>query len=306
MARKRKQSGFEEVLRLNWQGVLAFAGLAAAVAIAIPYFAGTNPVLKPVASMFAQLAWLISFGLIVLALAKLLYARLRSRKPSAAASARVYAPKADGMEERHESYGLSKLMDEPVHGVLSLPQQSKPPRWSVDLLRELEWKRFELVCNAYYEKRGFRVECIARGPDGGIDAKLYFGQIKEPVGLIQCKAWNEKMVGVKPVRELLGVMVHNKVAKGIFHATGRFSDEATAFAAANKIQLIGGEDFIKAIASLDEATQQQLLAIAVDGDYRTPTCPSCGIKLVRRDSKRGGFWGCTNYPTCKVLINASF
>jgi restriction system protein len=175
----------------------------------------------------------------------------------------------------------------------------------MEVLRELEWKRFEILCGAYYAKRGFRVETIACGADGGIDAKLYYGQIKEPVGLVQCKAWSNRLVGVKPIRELLGVMVHNKVAKGIFHATGTFTNEALEFAGANKIQLIGGEDLISNIRTLADTAQQELLALAVEGDYKTPTCPSCAVKMRRISSKRGDFWGCTNYPRCKVKWNTA-
>lgn len=39
-----------------------------------------------------------------------------------------------------------------------------------------------------------------------------------------------------------------------------------------------------------------------------PTCPNCNIPMVRRTAKQGEFKGkdfyaCTNYPTCKELIN---
>ena len=30
-------------------------------------------------------------------------------------------------------------------------------------------------------------------------------------------------------------------------------------------------------------------------------CPDCGKKLVYRNSRRGPFWGCEDYPTCKFI-----
>ena len=51
------------------------------------------------------------------------------------------------------------------------------------------------------ESFGFRSETIRCGADGGIDAKLYEGDAKEPTAIVQCKAWNSRAVGVKPVRE---------------------------------------------------------------------------------------------------------
>ena len=51
----------------------------------------------------------------------------------------------------------------------------------------------------------------------------------------------------------------------------------------------------------------QLLKLATQGDFLTPTCPSCGIKMVPRKSTQVGreFWGCTNYPRCKQTFFAS-
>ncbi len=46
----------------------------------------------------------------------------------------------------------------------------------------------------------------------------------------------------------------------------------------------------------------RLLAFATEGDWTTPTCPSCGAKMVDRDSKRGRFWGCSNFPNCKATL----
>ena len=47
--------------------------------------------------------------------------------------------------------------------------------------------------------------------------------------------------------------------------------------------------------------QAALLAVAFEGEYWRPTCPSCGVKLMDRKPRSGGqrFWGCANYPRCK-------
>ena len=60
-----------------------------------------------------------------------------------------------------------------------------------------------------------------------------------------------------------------------------------------------------AIRKLPQEQQASLLRLATAGDYTTPTCASCGVKLVLRKPKSGGkpFWGCVNYPRCKMTIN---
>ena len=43
-----------------------------------------------------------------------------------------------------------------------------------------------------------------------------------------------------------------------------------------------------------------LLALATEGDFLTPTCPACGVKMTARSNSPYGrkFWGCVNYPRC--------
>lgn len=53
---------------------------------------------------------------------------------------------------------------------------------------------------------------------------------------------------------------------------------------------------------LPEASRAELLAFATEGDWTTPTCPGCGAKMVARDSKRGPFWGCPNFPRCRSML----
>ena len=47
-----------------------------------------------------------------------------------------------------------------------------------------------------------------------------------------------------------------------------------------------------------------LLKFATQGDFLTPTCPSCSIKMISRKSTKEGrnFWGCRNYPHCKQIF----
>lgn len=98
-------------------------------------------------------------------------------------------------------------------------------------------------------------------------------------------------------------MAHENVGKGYIMATGDFSDDAIAFAKQHNILLVPGKNLLGAIEKLPKEQQSELLTMATDGDYATPTCPSCLIKLVKREGRRGGFWGCRNYPRCHTTIN---
>ena len=109
------------------------------------------------------------------------------------------------------------------------------------------------------------------------------------------------------IRELRGVMASEGVAEGIFVATSTYSDDAIAFASANHIDLMDGDKVLDAILSLPEEQQASLLRLATAGDYTTPTCASCGVKMIARKPKAGGraFWGCVNYPKCKMILNVA-
>lgn len=179
---------------------------------------------------------------------------------------------------------------------------TKPTEWSLELLRQIEWKRVEELTAAYFREKTFRTETIQAGADGGIDVKLFAGDSTTPYALVQCKAWNTQKVGVKPVRELLGVMTHENVAKGVFVTTGTYTKEAFDFAKQHPITLVTGQTLIKGILATTDDAKARLLAVATEGDYTTPTCPSCGIKMARRESDRGSFWGCRNYPRCKQKL----
>jgi ssDNA-binding Zn-finger/Zn-ribbon topoisomerase 1 len=39
--------------------------------------------------------------------------------------------------------------------------------------------------------------------------------------------------------------------------------------------------------------------------YLTPSCPICGIKLVKLERKKdkSPYWGCANYPRCRITLS---
>jgi len=108
-------------------------------------------------------------------------------------------------------------------------------------------------------------------------------------------------VGVKEVRELLGVMTAARVSEGIFVTTSRYTTEALQFAKGNDLHLIDGEDLLKKIAAASPEAKANLLQLATAGHFTTPTCPSCGIKMVERVAQKTGdaFWGCLGFPRCR-------
>jgi restriction system protein len=110
---------------------------------------------------------------------------------------------------------------------------------SQDSLNNMSWRDFEFLVGEYFRRRQFSVEETKDGADGGVDLIAKKGREKY---LIQCKKWKTYLVGVKVVRELLGVVVADGATGGIVVTSGEFTKEAIAFARANNIMLLDGKE----------------------------------------------------------------
>lgn len=178
--------------------------------------------------------------------------------------------------------------------------------WSAELLKRLEWRRFEELCVAYYEAIGFKTRVSGTGREGGVDIVLYETRSDEPIALARCKSWDAYRVSAKPLRELARAMAEAGIPRGVLLSAGRFTQEAAQLAKAEGIELVDGAALLDRIAALPEDKAADLLRFATEGDYVTPTCPFCSIKMVPRRSTRDGwtFWGCPNYPACKKTFGA--
>lgn len=116
------------------------------------------------------------------------------------------------------------------------------------------------------------------------------------------------------VRELYGVMAAHGAAGGFVVTSGRFTDEAKAFADGRNIRLVDGPKLFgmikqaKASGAVSRGPESQSRGPAATptaaAPATTPSCPVCTSAMVLRTAKRGAnagseFWGCTKYPACK-------
>jgi restriction system protein len=177
--------------------------------------------------------------------------------------------------------------------------------WSLNVLRKLEWKRFEALCVKYYETVGFKSKAARRGGDGGIEFKLYKNDGEQPIAIVRCKAWDNTIIDVKEVQELLAVMKYEKVTRGVFLTTGQYTGEAQSLAASKPLQLLDGSGLLRKIIKLPVESQQKLLRYALRGGFDTPTCPACGTKMTKQLGKSGKFWGCVSFPVCRQTFAMS-
>ena len=302
MARRRQEKSLVAILvTAPWQASVVVAVISFVVMRwLIPSILGPAPVFSILAVMARQLAWLpLAFFVFIglLAFARTLPAAAGPQGQDKGAPYRRAEPIITLAPPRRAiQAGWGRSSSAPVD-VACAPLEAHA--WSIDALHALEWKRFELLCARYYETVGFRARTQQSGPDGGIDVTLYKGESESPIAIVQCKAWIARPVGVKEVRELRGVMAHKNIGRGVFITNGTYTPDALVFGVGSPIQLLDGAALLKKIAELALPEQDSLRKFAFAGDYSTPTCASCGIKMIKKDSKNGVFWGCQNFPRCR-------
>ncbi|MDX8396239.1 MAG: DUF2034 domain-containing protein, partial [Mariprofundaceae bacterium] len=308
MAKRRSQGNslLLELSKLPWWisvGISAFVFIV--LKFIIPAMEMQSSMMKGLQSVLPNLAWLLAIVFLIPAAKS--FADQMKRRPQKSSAPRKLSihrkPRTPqepfSTKPSHRPEVVNMLMDQAAPDETSTHSQSigKPTEWSEELLGQIEWKRFEELCRAYFEAKGYTAKGTRVGADGGVDIELYKGKADKPAILVQCKAWKSK-VGVKPVRELYGVMKASSVPQCVLMATNGFTSDAITFAKGKKYVLASGSSLLGMINQMPEDIQAKLLEVATEGDYTTPTCASCDTKMLLRSGKVSGnnFWGCSNYP----------
>jgi restriction system protein len=285
---------------------IAVLGIALLLA---PVLLTASPMLKPVAiglRLPGWLAFISGFVLVGVHFASRRWAEKLSRFAFFSSGSRKRArhrTAAHSVDAAARSAGRSRS------GTSKTAVRPHQPatRWSPAVFGAIEWRRFEAVCEALFAQAGFKTRTQSHGADGGVDIWLHSANAKGPVAVVQCKHWQDRPVGVKEMREFLGVMTANKLKRGTYATSSTFTPEAQMFARANCISAMDGPAMLRLIAKRTPEQQQALLAVAHEGEYWRPTCASCGIKMVERKPGKGGiaFWACINYPKCRRNMQMS-
>jgi restriction system protein len=197
---------------------------------------------------------------------------------------------------------LMRMKRKKLHGEVSAGDR---------IVSDISWQDFELLIGEYFRRQGFSVKETGPGADGGVDLVL---RKKSAKYLVQCKHYKAYKVGVKPVRELLGVMASSGAAGGFVVTSGQFTKDAVAFAKDNNIKLLDGK-------ALNKILKQTPTSIGTkspkpDTAHKIPdqkaeevaqVCLKCGSPMVERVAKKGSragqkFLGCSKFPSCRFTL----
>lgn len=194
-------------------------------------------------------------------------------------------------------------------GPAALPAPAAPLQWTPGLLRALEWRRFEALCEEIFKQDGYVTRADPQAAEGGgylwLHSRL---DLQQPVRIVECRNWSGEPVGVAAVREFLGAMVDAGLKSGALMSCGTFTAEAEALARRHGIMAVSGPDLLALVAKRPEALQRELLSVATQGDYRRPTCRRCGLKMLAPGPAAEGVptrWVCEDAPRCPGTLEWS-
>ncbi|MDE2118222.1 MAG: restriction endonuclease [Betaproteobacteria bacterium] len=175
---------------------------------------------------------------------------------------------------------------------------------SASVLNGITWQEFEMLVGEAFRRKGYAItETGGGGADGGVDLVLRKDGEKF---LVQCKQWKAYKVGVTTIRELYGVMTAGGAAGGFVVTSGVFTQEAKSFAEGKNIGLIDGA-MIKNIQHQPQAATALRTPQSASATTAIPGCPKCGKDMVKQTARKGAnagkvFWGCSNFPQCRGII----
>ena len=178
----------------------------------------------------------------------------------------------------------------------------------LDSIAALGWRHFEQLVGEAFRRQGYAVEETGLGgADGGIDLILRKDGRRV---LVQCKQWRRRQVPVNVVREMYGLLAHNRADAVKIASVGTFTRDAARFAHGKPIELIGGEELMQMIREAQPAQPENVRPAANDVPAPTASasiealaCPRCGKAMVERSNRKTGqkFLGCSAFPACRGL-----
>ena len=199
------------------------------------------------------------------------------------------------------SLDQNSLQSHTVAPNMQLRHAKAPICWTLELIQELEWRKFDTIAGEFFSSIGLEARPVEKGPDHEINLRVWQPGDTAVYAVVRTRA-GAPVIDLEQVREFYAVMTHEHIAQGFLITGGRFSAQAVTAARGTGLFLIDGTTLSQRIVSLPAAQQEALLQLATEGDFRSPSCPACGQKMALRSGDFKSFWRCTGYPACRARM----
>lgn len=161
VGRRRKETLLDMALTSAWPVAASIAaGMLLFGFVLIPAFFAHNPYLKMAAAGLKPIFVLLSCAFGGIALFKWLATLKAAAKTPILTNVRHPTPQRPIRQSSPVPEPASVIRREPVMNENEVqPESTRAEAWSLELIQAIEWKRFEDVCQKFYELKGIRSEC---------------------------------------------------------------------------------------------------------------------------------------------------
>lgn len=176
---------------------------------------------------------------------------------------------------------------------------------------KMNWREFEIYLGHLFRMHGYNAEVTQAAGDYGADLVIKKDSNKI---VVQAKHY-AKNVGLKAVQEIRTAMDHYGASAAWVVTNRDYTQQAYTLAKSNGVRLVNREQLIEMILAVNpnqsngsksparvEPAPAQVTVAPVAATIEEPDdleCPKCGYLLIKRNGKRGEFYGCSNFPKCR-------
>jgi restriction system protein len=196
--------------------------------------------------------------------------------------------------------------------VYNFKQTERLKRSGIADIDKMKGRQFEIYLGHLFTAHGYKTEVTQAAGDYGAD--LVISKAGKKI-VVQAKRYS-KNVGLKAVQEAHTAMNYYGAPEAWVVSNRDYTEQAYTLARSNGVRLVNREKLIEMIlavkpeqqapSTVKTSEQQAVQEVAVAKQQEAAAaepenleCPKCGYLLVKRNGKRGIFYGCSNFPKCR-------
>ncbi|MDG0792248.1 restriction endonuclease [Cohnella ginsengisoli] len=166
---------------------------------------------------------------------------------------------------------------------------------------KMDGRQFELYLGSLYKALGYKSEVTRSTGDYGADLVIEKNGVRT---VVQAKCYS-KNVGIDAVQQVQGSKAHYKAEQALVVTNRGFTEAAKTLAHSNGVNLVDREFLINMILTINPEQKPNTIEVAATTEKTEKPCPRCGKPLILRKGPKGEFYGCSAFPKCRHISEAS-
>lgn len=195
---------------------------------------------------------------------------------------------------------------------ISMLKAEKLKRSGIAEIDKMDGFTFEKYLGHLFRAYGYEVLVTQPSGDFGADLVVKRNGVKT---VIQAKRYSNN-VGIKAVQEAKAAIAHYEASSAWVVSNRYYTEAAKELAKSNKVRLVDRDELIEMILQMKDsqsktkkipvpqtplAAQAEVAAAQASPEASDELhCPRCGSLLILRKAPRGEFYGCSNFPKCRM------